>query len=331
MSINKESFERVKECLHHGQRFVLTTHVNPDGDGLGSEVGLASYLRDLGKDVFILNVSELPDNYDFLNTDGAIKTYNGFIHRETILTADYFLILDISDWNRLRDIGKEIRKTDIPKICIDHHPQSGEFGDVQLINDQASSTGEIIYELIKYCDGKITPTIATALYTSILTDTGSFKFSNTSARVFRIAGDLVECGASSEEIYKLVYERQSTNKVKLFASILNRLRFEENGRVAWFTISKESMHSHGAKLSDTEGFADYPRVISGVEVIVMFSEADKSRTKVSLRSKGNYVVNGVARKFGGGGHQYAAGVLMEGSMHQHVKSILSEVALLLNG
>lgn len=319
------ALEKIKECIGKGQRFVLTTHVNPDGDGLGAEAALAAYLHDLGKEAYIFNCSPVPSNFDFLEPEGGMTLYDPAQHRETLVTADYVFILDISDWNRLRQVGQDLKELRIAKICIDHHPHSNGFGDFRLIDETASSTGELVYKLIKYCEGKITRRIAEGLYTSILTDTGSFKFSNTSGTAFRIAAELVDCGVDPQGIYQKVYERQSLNKIKLLAHVLNNLKFEYDGKIAWFCITKPTLERLNASLLDTDGFADYPRVVSGVEVTLMFSETETGRTKISLRSKGNYVINGVAKKFGGGGHAFAAGILLEGNMHEHIDNVLSEV------
>ncbi len=325
MSIDTAALERVKTCIDKGQRFLLTTHVNPDGDGLGTEAALAEFLHSRGKDVYIFNSSPLPGNYDFLDPEKRMVVYDSSQHRETLLTSDYIFILDISDWNRLRQVGQDIRDIDIKKICIDHHPQTSRFGDMQVIDEQASSTGEILYHVIKFCGGRITPFIATALYTSILTDTGSFKFSNTSARAMRIAADLIDKGVDPQTTYQRIYERQSLSKIRLFAHVLGNLRFEADGKIAWFAITKSVLERTNASLADTEGFADYPRVVAGVEIAVMFSETETGRTKISLRSKGNYVINEIAMKFGGGGHPFAAGVLLEGKFEQHVESVLAEL------
>ena len=326
--VDRASLERVKHCLERGQRFVLTTHVNPDGDGLGAEAALAAFLEDRNKDVFIYNSSPVPANYKFLDPGGNMQVFDPRVHRETLLTADYIVVLDISDWNRLRQVGEVIRDVRIPKICIDHHPPQDKFGDIKLVDLNASSTGEIVYDLITYCGGPITKRIAEAIYTCILTDTGSFRFSNTSARAFHIAGEMVEKGVQPQQIYQKVYERQPLSKVKLFGHVLRNLHIEENGKVAVVQVSKELLESMGAKTSDTEGFADYPRVIDGVEVSVIFIELDDDRVKVSLRSRGNVVVNGVAQKFGGGGHPYAAGVVIRGSMQEYVPKVLQEVSRL---
>ncbi|RMF63147.1 MAG: bifunctional oligoribonuclease/PAP phosphatase NrnA [Calditrichaeota bacterium] len=328
MTIEKRAFENVKACLERGQRFVLTTHVNPDGDGLGSEAALALFLESLGKDAYIYNSSPVPENYRFLDPEQRMQVYDSNTHRETLLTADYIVVLDISDWNRLRQVGMDFRDVRIPKICIDHHPPYEKFGDIRLVDVEASSTGEIVYELIKYCGGTFTREIAEALYVSILTDTGSFRFTNTTANALRAAAELVECGVNPQQIYRQVYERLPVTKVRLFGYVLSNLKFEQNGKVAWVAIPAEVMKSVGARQNDTEGFADYPRVIEGVEVSLLFLEVDRNRTKISFRSKGSVPVNVVAQKFGGGGHPFASGVLIEGKMEEYIPKVLEEVSRL---
>ena len=173
--------------------------------------------------------------------------------------------------------------------------------------------------------GPFNKTIADALYTCLVTDTGSFKFSNTTAKSFKIAGELLENGANPHAIFQKIYERQSYNKVKLFAYVLNNLHFEKNGRVAWFAVTYDVIQNLGVKQNDTEGFSDYPRVIDGVEITVMFVETEDGNTKVSLRSKGKYIINKIAQEFGGGGHIYAAGIMLTGGYTEHKDKLLSEV------
>lgn len=326
--LDRTSLEKVKDCIERGQRFILTTHVNPDGDGLGSEAALAAFFADLGKDVCIFNSSPVPHNYKFLDPDNKIQIYESESHREILLMADFIFILDISDWDRLKQVGKDIRETKITRICIDHHPANPNFTELNLIDTKACSTGELVYDFLRFCDANITKQIAEALYTSILTDTGWFKYSNSSSKAFSIVADLVKNGARPDKIYEKVREHESMNKVKLFAHALRTLRLEHGGKIAVMTVTKDLIDSIGAKSYDTEGFADYPRRIDGVEVTAMFIEKEKGQVKLSLRSKGNYVINGIAQQYGGGGHQYAAGVLLEGELNQYVKRIVEEISYL---
>ncbi|MFQ5639225.1 MAG: bifunctional oligoribonuclease/PAP phosphatase NrnA [bacterium] len=328
--IDRISLERVRDCINRGQRFVLTTHVNPDGDGLGAQAALASFLNDLNKDVFIYNSSPVPENYKFLDPDEHMEVYDPGLHKEILHTADYILILDISDWNRLRRVGEDIRNLQTRKICVDHHPTQESFGDLKLVDKKACSTGEIVYDLIKFCEGQISPKIAEALYTCIMTDTGSFKFSNTNSRAFKISAELVECGMNPQKLYEKVYEHQSVNKIRLFGHAMRYLQVEENGKVAVVQVTQRLLKKMGAKPHDTEGFADYPRVIDGVEVSIIFVELDDSLIKISLRSGGNVIINSIAKKFGGGGHLYAAGAVIRGTIQEYLPKILKEVSFVLN-
>lgn len=326
--IDKKALEYVKECIDQNHKFVLTTHVNPDGDGLGSEAALAAFLEDLGKEVFVYNNSRTPPNYDFLDPDHRIVVYDTGMHREILLQADCIFILDISEWTRLRQVGKDIRDRDVKKVFIDHHPTEEIDPSTSLINVKACATGEIVYDLIKFCNGRITKRIATGLYTSIITDTGSFRFSNTNIKAFKISAELLESGISPAQIYQTIYERQSYSKVKLFGNLLTKLRLDVGGKIAWFTIPQHLVESTAAKPYDTEGFVDYPLSIKGVEISLMFFENEQGKIKVSLRSKGNYVINGIAQKFGGGGHPFAAGVLLEGNLNELTERMLEEVTYL---
>ncbi len=184
--------------------------------------------------------------------------------------------------------------------------------------------------MIKFFDAKISKRIAEALYTSIITDTGSFKFSNTNVRSYTISGEMVKKGVSPQKIYQEIYERQSKNKIKLFAYILNNLQFEHDDQVVWVAITQKVLDEFGAKSYETDGFADYPRVVNGVEISIMFSEINEGSVKVSMRSSGNYVINGIAQKFGGGGHPFAAGVSIEGNLNEIRTRVLEEMSYLFN-
>jgi phosphoesterase RecJ-like protein len=324
----REDLERLREYITAGQRIILTTHVNPDGDGLGSEAALYEFLSSQGKEVRIFNNSPMPANYQFLNTHGQFTVYRPEAHERTLVESDLILILDISDWERLRDLGRTIRVARVPKICIDHHPAPDSFADVNIIDTDASSTGEIVFEAIKFCGGEVSGQTARALYTSIVTDTGSFRFSNTTPRAHEIAAELIRAGVRPPEMHQLIYEQQSPSKMRLLGKILENLQFDMDGQVVWFVITKEILEQTGARPQDTEGFPDFPRSIAGVQVSLMFLEMPDNRVKVSLRSKGQVVVNEIAQRFGGGGHPFAAGALIEGKLNEVVPKVTDAVRAL---
>jgi len=327
--LSEKEIQMLEALISKHQKFVLTTHLNPDGDAIGSEIAMAEYITHLDKEAYIINNSATPNNYKFLDGNEVIIVYDDEHHRELIASADVYIIVDISDWERLRNIGQIIKNLPKPKICIDHHHINYNFADVDLIYEEASSTGELVYEFLTKVNYPIQGITARALYTCILTDTGSFRFSNTSTRTHQIASKLIKAGVNSKEIYSLVYEQNSRSKMALMGAALRNLNYECDGRLAWFVLTQEMFKSCGASHWDTEGFPEIPRTISGVEVSLMFTELDMEKVKVSLRSKGQVKINHIAEKFGGGGHQYAAGALVKKRLSDTIPNVLSEIKQLL--
>ena len=291
---------------------------------MGSEFALAEYLRSIGKKATIVNKSPTARNYQFLDPDKEIIVFDKNEHVDLLHSADAIFILDISDWGRLRDIGETIRHLDIPKVCIDHHHSPNKFTDIDIIDSKASSTGELMYDFLAYLGANFNKTISTALYTCILTDTGSFRFSNTNPKAHLIAQKMVENGVNPHHIYQEVYEKNSRSKMKLLGYILQNLQYDCEGQIAWFNITQEMLSKTGADIWDTEGFPEIPRTIDGVEVSLMFTELGESKTKISMRSKGNAVVNTVAMRFGGGGHRFASGVMLECPLKEANQIVLAE-------
>ena len=323
--ISKNELERINDLIATHRRFVLTTHINPDGDAIGSEIAMANYLRHLGKTVLIINNSPTPNNYQFLDEKEDIIVYEEDRHYQLVASADLYLILDISDWDRLRNIGKIIKNSSVPKICIDHHHINYQFVDVDVIYEAASSTGELIFEFLSKVKHPIDEITARSLYACILTDTGSFRFSNTTARTHVMASKLLDAGVNAREIYNLVYEQNSRGKMLLMGEALRNLHYECDGRLAWFILTQEMFQKCQTTHWDTEGFAEIPRSIDGVEVSLMFTELDATKVKVSLRSKGNIVIHQIAEKLGGGGHHYAAGALVNNNLESTIPIVLSEI------
>jgi len=322
--IDSTALHKIQSIIQNGKRFILTTHINADGDGIGSEIALLHYLRELGKDVHVFNHNPTPENLEFLDRRGDLQLFDAARHNENVREADAVFILDISDWERLRELGKLLRQLSVTKICIDHHPLEGVFGEIDLILTGASSTGEIMYDLLTKLGARLQGKMIEALYTAILTDTGGFRFSNTSPRAHQICADLLGRGVKPHHIYQEVYEKQSANKMRLLGQILNNLNFTKDGRLVWFAVTQAMMKATGTQPRDTEGFADFPRSIDGVELCLMFLETEKRQVKISFRSKGKIVINGLANRYGGGGHPYASGALVDGNFQQVVQQVVEE-------
>lgn len=329
MMISEAAFAQIKNKIERGKNFVLTTHVNPDGDGLGSEIALAHYLRQLGKRVQIFNHSLTPPNYEFLDPLGDIQIFDKTRDGHVVEESDAVFILDISDWKRLRELGEYMRALEVYKICIDHHPLNEAFVDTDVIYPGASSTGEMIYELLARLGARIDGRIAQALYTAIMTDTGGFRFSNTTPNAHRVTAELIgKGGVQPQQIYQNVFENQPPQRMRLLAHVLANLHFEEKGRLVWFIVTRAMLDETGTQPHDTEGFADFPRSIEGVQVSLMFLETKDGKVKISFRSKGKHVINGLAGRFGGGGHQFAAGAVIEGTMQEVVTMVVEEARML---
>jgi len=317
--------EKTREVVLNHESFLITTHINPDGDGVGSELALARFLQDMGKRVAVVNSTPTPRKYSFLDSNGMIQLFEepkGLPHAEVVF------ILDISRWERLGNMAQFIRNHPGIRICIDHHPVQGNFADINLICEDAGASGELVLRLINSMAGSLTPEIAEPLYASILTDTGAFRFPNTSAQTHAAASQLLSAGIRSELIYDQIYERCSPARVKLLGHALASLEYLHEGRLAWMAITQSMLHENGVEVEEIEGFVDIARGIRSVEASLLFIELPGKKVKISLRSRGNVDVNGFASRFGGGGHRHAAGILIEGSLTQIIDRLLQQSLVL---
>lgn len=305
------------------QRFLLTTHVDPEPDAIGCEVALAEILRGLGKEAAVWNTSPTPEGCGFLDPEGTIRHWTGSEDADLLRWAEVVVILDVSTWSRLGEVGAAIRGTSLPRVVIDHHRGSDEgIGDVVVIDPTAAATGVLVFELSVPLGAVMTPRIASALYAALLIDTGSFRFANADARAFDTASALVRAGAKPAEIYRDIFEGKTWARARLLPLALASLRSEADGRIAWMTITREMFRNAGATEQDAERFVDEIRVIRGVEVCGVFREAAGGEVKASLRSTGAVDVQRVAAQFGGGGHRLAAGATLPGPVDGAVGKIV---------
>jgi phosphoesterase RecJ-like protein len=317
--------EKTREVVLNHQSFLITTHINPDGDGIGSELALARFLQNMGKNVRVVNSTPTPRKYNFLDTSSAISVYDD---HGKLPDAQVVFILDISRWERLGNMAQLIRNHQGIKICIDHHPVNGNFADINLICEDACASGELVLRLINAMGCSLTPQIAEPLYASILTDTGAFRFPNTSSQTHSAAAQLLATGICSEMIYDQIYERCSPARVKLLGMALTQLEYLHCGRLAWMAISQAMLAQTGVEVEEIEGFVDVARGIRSVEASVLFIELPNDRVKISLRSRGNVDVNFFASRFGGGGHRHASGILMQGALPAVIDRVLKQSDIL---
>lgn len=318
-------FNRFKEVIDNNKKFVITTHINPDGDALGSQLALAYFLLQLGKYVDLINHSSTPGNYKFLDEDNIIHRYDKKLD-EVILNADVLIAVDFNEITRIKSMVDVFGKSKAYKICIDHHTNPKNFVDEFFCDTDYSASGEIVFELIeRYDKNLIDKRIADAIYTAIMTDTGSFRFEKTSPRVHRIIAELLEKGTNPTDIFNKIYNELSISKLKLLGSGISNIHTAFNGKIAYIIITREMLCDAEASEEDVDGFVNFCLSIKSAQIGILFFEL-KDGIKASLRSKDTFAVSQLAEKFGGGGHVNAAGIRFYDKKLDEVITIILEQA-----
>ncbi len=318
----------ILELFVPGRSFVLTTHVQPDGDGVGSEIGLASLIRERGGDVRIINNDPVPRLLDSLATETKVEVYAAELHDRAFHDADAIIMLDSSVTQRLGSLFETVRKSPALKVCIDHHPEPDEFWDLLLLDTSASSTGEIVYGLYEAQDGPLSEAAASALYIALVSDTGRFRFRNASPRAFLVASRLVAAGARPAESFARLEEQHSEGFLRLYGQVLSQMETRADGRLVILRVPLEAIRRHDAGGDDLSDIINRSLSIETSRVAVLVRERPDGRTKVSLRSKGSLDVNRLARAHGGGGHANASGIVVELPLEETVRLLLPELEAL---
>jgi len=317
-------WESVHRIIRTYDSFLITAHVNPDGDAIGSEMALKSFLENLDKQAVVANASATPDPLVFLDPAAEIMHCPSGLPSGLLDDIDAIFVLDLNNWEQLGAVASAIQHSPLPRVCIDHHEDaSEEFASVMISDTRAAATGILIYELIQSMKGKIDKQIADALYATIITDTGTFRFSNTDARALRAAADLVERGADPFALHRHVFGNKTWAAGRLMGPLLSTMESAADGRLAWISASLEMLRAAGATYDDTEGFADLVRAIRGVELVLFFKETGDGHVKVSLRSNGNVDAYALARQLGGGGHRMASGARVDGPLDDAVRRVVA--------
>ena len=311
-----EPLRQLVATLLGAQRIVLTTHVNADGDGAGSEAAVAAWLRACGKDVWITNPTLFPATYRYLVEDDVVIDHTDAGAVRAIRGADLVFVLDTGEPKRLgRHMDAAATR---PVAVLDHHPAAvTAFNGVQVIDPDACATGELVFDLLQVAGYRDWPlTVAEAIYTAVATDTGSFRFANTTPRAHAIAGDMIARGVDPELMYRRLYGTVPMRRMTLLRAALDNLEADAELPLTWITISRDTMTDNAATSEDLEGLIEYARAIEGTELAILFRETNDGATKVSFRSNGHANVNELARAFGGGGHVKAAGALIAGDPNE---------------
>ena len=307
---------QVVELIENKQNFAITTHIKPDGDGVGSSLGLCWLLRSLGKSAEVVVRGDIPLAYRSLPGAGDIRDIE-MVDK----TYDAIFVIECSDLQRPGIVGLDEQFT----VNIDHHATSEHFGTVNWIDSTASAVGEMIYNLVKAIGGRVTREIAECVYMALVTDTGSFHFSNTTERTLKVASELIKAGAKPAEISEAVYNNYPWSRIELMRQVMSTVKRDESGKVASLRQTLKMREEAGAVDGDNNGFVNIPLAARDILACVYMREIGENAYRVSLRSKGDINVAKVAERWGGGGHRNAAGLRIEGDWNEKEEELVEAV------
>ena len=325
MSIDWDAF---RTNVHRHQRFLLTSHIKPDCDALGSELGMALALEAIGKQVRIVNADATPSHLQFIDPQNRIEALTPEIASEISTGFDAILILDTSAWIQLGEMAEVVRGFDGLRMVVDHHVSQDDLGAETYKNVESEAAGCLVLEAADALGVQLTAEMAIPLFAAVATDTGWFRFASTTANTYRTVARLVEAGAAPQAIYTALYENDSLARVRLRGHVLAGAQTELDGRLAYAAARQSDFATCRAELSDTEDVINEILAVVGTEVALLFVELPEQRVKVSFRSRGEIDVRAVAAQFGGGGHRVAAGATLSSdfeSAHARVLQAVREV------
>lgn len=317
--------QAVEKVLRKAKNILVTSHQDPDGDSLGSQMALIAYLQKGKKRILAVNQGKMPNKYRFLDPKGVIREA---VEPLPDFTPEVAFVVECPSLRRIGCVQKLLRP-DTVIVNIDHHPKNEKFGQINWLDAKASAVGEMIYDFLLASRFKITRPVAEALYTAILTDTGRFRYSSTQPRTLEICARLMQLGANPQKITEEVYYRISPSDLRLVARVLEGMELHEGGRVCFLSIDDRILADTGARFEDTEGIVDYSLYLREVKVGVLFKELSSRKTKVSLRSQNGIDISPIAKAFGGGGHPNASGCALSMPLQEAKRTVLEKVSLLL--
>lgn len=330
--MTKNDFAEIKVLLSEPKNIVIIPHKNPDGDAMGSSLGLYKYLSSLGHNALVMAPTTYPSFLHWLpNNKNAVEVFNDKDDAKisTLVNADIIFFMDFNTLSRIEEMKSFIDKSDAIKIMIDHHQQPDDFADFMYSDPAICATSQIMYHFLEGLNDteKIDSDIATCLYTGILTDTGSFRFASTTSTTHRIVAELIDKGAVNHKIHNNIFDVNSVGRMKLMGVALNNMVILENCKSAYITFTRKELIDNGFKKGDTEGFVNLSLSVEGVNVAAIFIEdLEHDYIKVSLRSKGKFSVNQLSRdNFNGGGHINAAGGRIDDSLEKAIEIYVDSV------
>jgi phosphoesterase RecJ-like protein len=316
------AIQRIVDAIRARRTFVLASHSRPDGDSIGSQLAMAYALRDLGKQVRIVNRDLAP---------GPLLAFPGVldieIAEEVSGDFDAAIIMECGDLARTGVAGLDRYFV----INIDHHPGNAEYGAINWFDASAAACGEMVFELIKALGVSTSIDIGTHIYLAILTDTGSFHYGNMTPRMFDMCRQVIEAGVDPVAVARSVYDSNNMGRLKLFGSVLSAMQIDASGRIAIVYLDHEMARAAGGTYEDTEGLINLPLTVKEIQAVVFFKQVEGDEYRVSMRSKGDIDIGAVAKEFGGGGHKNAAGCTVEGAIDALQKTFLEKIEAAIDG
>ena len=319
-------WHKIINIINNHTRFIITAHVNLDGDAIGSELALAEHLDNLGKDVTIINNDITPSNYHFLDPKTIINTYSPSEHDSIIHQAEVIISVDVSGgWERIGSPSEAFRQSKTIKVGIDHHTTPPTFADIVVTVTTVVAAAELIYDLLVTMNCTFSQTIAQAIYVGIMTDSGGFRFPPTNAHTHQTVAKLLAMGVDPYYVYHQIYNQHSLQRLLLKGHLITCIKTAMNGQIAYYTIDKQTMRNYGVTRSELGGFTNLGSEVKGVRVNIFLMETGENEVKIGLRSDGTIRVDKIANSYGGGGHPSAAGATVKGELNEVMSDVIEKV------
>jgi phosphoesterase RecJ-like protein len=315
-------WSKLRHIIESNQRFLITSHVRPDGDSIGSELAMSRLLEQKGKDSLVVNASPLPPRYRFLDPDGRVRQLGNSASAAEMDRAQVVIILDTSAWVQLGEMADFVRGTRAKKIIVDHHIGEDDMGAELFKDSSAAACGALLAEAVEPLGCKLTREVAEPLFVALATDTGWFRFSSSNGRTLRIAASLLDAGLAVDRMYRTLFEESSLARLKLIGRTLNSMSRTSGDRIAYCAIRLQDLSETGAVPQDSEDLVNYTLSITGVELGLLFAELSSGGVKVSFRSRDGVDCTRIAGQFGGGGHRQAAGATLSTDINTAITRVL---------
>lgn len=318
----KKKLKQILKLIKKSKTILITSHMDPDGDSIGSQLAWGAFLKRHKKQFKIINQGQIPEKYLFLDPQNLIENIDSQDYSD--FRPDAVFIFECSYVDRIGRVQKIISpKTSV--INIDHHQDNQKFGRINILDKKASAVAEIIFDLFKLAKFKITPQTANCLYAAILTDTGRFRFSSTTSKCLKVCAELIDAGADPKLLTDKIYYSVNLSDLRFLGYVLSQMEIAEDGKISSIALKKEILDRFQINTENTEGIVDYSLLLKGVKVGILFKEIGPDKTKVSLRSQNNIDISKIAKAFGGGGHKNAAGCLLRTNMQEAKEIVLREI------